>query len=46
MIIDPRQLESIRALVIIEAIAEVMDVPQAKIALILAKARQEMGGKP
>lgn len=44
MPITPQQAESVRTLTLIEAFAEIMKVPPAQLALILARARKEMGG--
>ena len=42
--IGPKDKESIRILAMIKAFAEIMNIPPARAALILAKARKEMGG--
>lgn len=44
MTISPTEKDSIRTLALIEAIGEIMSVAPATLALIVAKAKKEMGG--
>ena len=45
MTITDKESDSIRTLALIEAFGEIMNVPPAQLAVILAKARKEMGGR-
>lgn len=44
MTVTPEESDSLRTMALIEAFAEIMNVPPARLALILAKAKKEMGG--
>ena len=44
MAISPTESDSLRTLALIQAFGEIMGLPAAQLAVILAKARTEMGG--